>query len=142
MQYLTNDDLKIVVDEDTLEVIHQNDDTTLDKAEAVALEEISGFLRSRFNMVAEFSQIGEQRNQQILMYCADIMLYHLISWMPKRLGWEIREIRYNNAIEWLTDVQNGKITPNLPPYQDEDGTTDTSHYRMQYGSIPHQTNVY
>lgn len=142
MRYVTEADLKIVVDDDTLEVIHQSDSATLDNAERVAIEEVSGYLRSRFDIAKEFTKTGTERNDQVLLRCSDIMLYHLISWQPRRLGWDIREIRYNQAVEWLQDVQEGKIVPSLPQYESEDGSADSSHYRMQYGSIAHQPNIY
>jgi len=143
MDFLTIDDIRIVVDEDTFEVINQGSAESLDLAEREAIEEISGYLRSRYDCNAIFSATGTDRNQQIVMITNDIMLYHLVSWLPKRLGYEIREIRYNMWLKWLQEVQAGKITPNLPGYQSSDGTgEDTSHYRFQYGSMKHQPNVY
>lgn len=148
MQFLTLEDLKMVVDDDTLEVISQSDENNLTIAEKEAIEEISGYLRSRFDTQKAFSLAGENRNQQLVMITADIMLYHCTAWLPKRLGYDIREIRYNNWIEWLKSVQEGKITPDLPAYTidiDGDGTADcqdTQYNRFQFGCIPPQNNVY
>ncbi|MBQ5451770.1 MAG: DUF1320 family protein [Bacteroidales bacterium] len=148
MQFLTKDDIKMVVDEETLDVIQQSDDSNLDIAEKEAIEEISGYLRSRYNVKLAFSLSGLDRNQQLVMITADIMLYHCTAWLPKRLGFDIREIRYNQWIKWLESVQEGKITPDLPPYTldtDGDGETDSddkNYNRFQFGCIAPVTNVY
>lgn len=142
LQFLTEQDIKVVVDPDTFDVIMQGDQDTLERAELAAIEEVSGYLRSRYNIRQAYQYTGLERNQQLLMITTDVMIYHLVSWLPKRLGYEIRETRYLKWIEWLQDVQAGKISPDLPTYQTEDGSADTSHYRMQYGSFAHQPNVY
>jgi phage gp36-like protein len=41
-------------------------------------------------------------------------LYHLIAWLPQRIGFDIREIRYKRAIEWLESVQAGKVILDIP----------------------------
>ena len=142
MEFLTIDDIRIVVDEDTFEVISQEKEESLNLAEKEAIEEISGYLRPRFDCKKAFAKQGAERNQQLVMITNDIMLYHLVSWLPKRLGYEIREIRYKMWIDWLQEVQSGKVTPDLPGYETEDGKTDTSHYRMQFGGLEHQPSVY
>lgn len=120
----------------------QSDEDTLERAELAAMEEVSGYLRSRYNIKQAYQYTELERNQQLLLITTDVMIYHLISWLPKRLGYDIRETRYLKWLDWLQDVQAGKISPDLPTYQTEDGSDDTSHYRMQYGSLKHQPNVY
>ena len=48
------------------------------------------------------------------MYVCDMALYHMVSAMPQRMGYEIRKERYDRAIKWLEGVQAGKIVPDLP----------------------------
>lgn len=139
MKFLTTEDFKQVCDDQTLSVINQQNDDNLSRAESYAIEEISSYLRSKYDVIKTFSAIGEERNPQIVMYCCDIALYHLIAWLPKRIGFEIREIRYKRAIEWLESVQNSKASPDLPLLLSEDGSGDViSNFR--YGSW--KKNVY
>lgn len=121
MDFLTKEDFKAVCDNTTLQVIEQADDENLARSVGYAIEEISSYLRSRFDTVAAFSKTGEERNSQLVMITCDVALYHLIAWLPKRIGFEIREIRYKQAIEWLKNVQAGKATPDLPLPTDTGG---------------------
>lgn len=176
MQFLTLNDIKIVVDEDTFDVISQSSEDTINRAEKASIEEVSGYLRARYDVSKIFvappptpptpsdetnsdeeneilseeleftpgssEEVTDNRNPQILLVVTDVMLYHLISWLPKRLGYEIRETRYLKWLDWLQDVQSGKITPNLPQYEDQEGNPNTDHYRIQYGGLTHQDNIY
>lgn len=113
MAFLTKDDFKAVCDPATLEVIDQADDQNRERAIGYAMEEVASYLRSRYDVNKAFSKEGSERNQQLVMIVCDVALYHLVAWLPKRIGFEIRETRYNNAISWLKDVQSGKATPDL-----------------------------
>lgn len=139
MNFLNIDDFKAVVDSVTLDVIHQSDTQNLARAETYALEEISSYLRGRYDMAAAFANTTT-RNNQLVMVCADITLYHLISWLPKRIGFEIRETRYKSALDWLKDVQAGKATPDLPLITDDAGTDIGTP--IKFGSRPKATNDY
>lgn len=114
MDFLTQTDFKAVCDDATLAVIHQADTENLDRAENYAIEEVSGYLRSRYDMGLAYAYRGEQRNAMLVMVTCDIALYHLVAWLPKRIGFEMRETRYSNALAWLKDVRDGKATPDLP----------------------------
>jgi hypothetical protein len=121
--FLTKEDYKAVVDGKTLDVINQSDEANLERAERYALEEIGGYLRAAqpnrtgqrpYDPAAAFAATGDSRNSQLVMYACDVALYHLVAWLPQRIGFEIREIRYKRAIEWLEDVQAGKIILDIP----------------------------
>ena len=135
------DDFKAVCDPQTLQVIHQTDPANLDRAIGYALEEVASYLRSRFNIEAAYQQQGEQRNPQLVMVLCDVALYHLVAWLPKRIGFEIRELRYNNAIQWLKDVQAGKASPNLPPLTDPETGNDIGN-PVRYGGWPQSQYIY
>lgn len=119
MIFLTKDDFSVVCDDNTLSVIHQQEDSNLDKAESYAIEEVASYLRSRYDIEKALSDTN--RNAQLVMILCDIALYHLISWLPKRIGFEIRETRYKTAISWLKDVAKGNASPNLPIKTNEQG---------------------
>lgn len=121
MNFLTTDDFNAVCDNATLEVIHQANTQNLARAEKYAIEEVSSYLRGRYDIAQAFDLMGEERNPQLVMITCDIALYHLVAWLPKRIGFEIRETRYKRAIVWLESVQNGKATPNLPTLTDTEG---------------------
>lgn len=121
MTFLTKDDFKAVCDPQTLDVIDQADEQNRERAIGYAMEEVASYLRSRYDVNRAFAKEGGNRNAQLVMILCDVALYHLVSWLPKRIGFEIRETRYNNAISWLKDVQSGKATPDLDPLTNEAG---------------------
>ncbi len=130
MKFLTNQDFNPVCDPATLTVVNQSTPANLDLAETYAMEEAAGYLRNRYLPDVAFAATGADRNPMLVMIVADIALYHLVSWLPKRIGFEIRELRYNRAIQWLKDVQGGKTSPDLPTSStttDEDGNTTTTN---------------
>lgn len=118
--FLTIDDYKAVVDGKTLEVIHQSDSTNLQRAERYAIDEIKSYLKAAYpnktglkpyDTDATFAATGSDRNNQLVMYCCDISLYHLISRLPQLIGFEIR---YKQAIDWFKKVQKGDVVLDLP----------------------------
>ncbi len=119
--FITDNDYKVVIGESALKTVSQADPDVRNNAEAAAQEEISGYLRPRYDCNAIFSAEGESRNRQIVMYACDIALYHMVSAMPQKMGSEVREERYKLAIKWLEGVQAGKIIPDLPSATDEEG---------------------
>lgn len=121
--FITEEDYKVVIGDAALKVITQTDEANRANAEAEAIEEMSGYLRPKYDCAAAFATEGEQRNRQLVMYACDIALYHMVSAMPQKMGSEIRKERYERAIKWLEGVQAGKIIPDLPLATDEEGNT-------------------
>lgn len=119
--FITEEDYKVVIGDTALKVISQVSADNRTNAELEAREEISGYLRPKYDCVAVFAAEGDDRNRLVVMYTCDIALYHMSAAMPQKMGSEIREERYKRAIEWLEGVQAGKIIPDLPLAVDEDG---------------------
>lgn len=140
MAFLTKDDFKSVCDPNTLEVIHQADEDNLQRAIGYAMEEVASYLRSRYDMQQAFGKEATERNPQLVMITCDVALYHLVAWLPKRIGFEIRETRYNNAVAWLKDVQAGKATPDLPDLTNQNG--DDIGNPIRYGGWEKNNYMY
>jgi phage gp36-like protein len=113
-------------------------------AELAAQSQMESSLRNRYDVVAIFTvpQISgvpdyTQRNQLIVMYMIDISLYHIHSRSASQDVPEIRETRYNAAINWLKAVAKLEISPDLPtlpsPLTPEGGT-------ILYGSETKRNN--
>lgn len=111
--FVTEDDY-IVVGSEALKIIQQSKAENRNRAELAAREEISGYLRERYDVARIFAAKDIGRNMQIVLYYCDIALYHMVCWLPGRAGLEIREKRYKQATEWLEKVQSGKTMPDLP----------------------------
>lgn len=121
--FIDKEDYRVVIGEAALKVISQSSPENIANAEAEAMEEIAGYLRPVYDTDAVFSASCDDRNKLIVMYTADIVLYHLTASQPQKMGSEIRKERYDRAIKWLEGVQAGKIIPDLPLKVSEDGSS-------------------
>lgn len=130
--FIEDEDYKVVIGDQALRVISQVSGENRDNAELEAVEEISGYLRPKYDCEKVFTATGEERNQLIVMYTCDIALYHMSASMPQKMGSEIRKERYERAVKWLEGVQSGKIVPDLPQVLNEDG--DPANTGFVYGS--------
>ena len=119
--FLTEEDYKVVIGDTALKAVSQISEDNRLNAELEAQEEVSGYLRPKYDCTAIFAATGDERNHLIVMYTCDIALYHLVASMPQKMGIEIRKERYERAIKWLEGVQAGKIVPDLPLLTDEEG---------------------
>lgn len=119
--FIEDEDYKVVIGDQALKVISQVSGENRDNAEREAVEEISGYLRPKYDCEKVFSSTGAERNQLIVMYTCDMALYHMSASMPQKMGSEIRKERYERAVKWLEGVQSGKIVPDLPLVLDDAG---------------------
>lgn len=138
--FLTEDDY-IVASSTALGVLQQSSEDKRNTAERMAVEEVSGYLRSRYDVKKIFAATGCERNDVVVMRTCDVALYHLSSWLPNRMGHEIRKERYELALKWLEGVQAGKITPDLPTVTGEDGEEDVNN-PMKWGSEKKNTYIW
>ena len=122
--FITDEDYKVVIGEQALKVVSQVSQENRTNAETEAVEEISGYLRPKYDTNAIFSATGTERNRLVVMYTCDIALYHMAASAPQKMGMEIRKERYERAIKWLEGVQSAKIIPDLPLSTDEQGHPD------------------
>lgn len=132
--FITEEDYRIVIGDNALKVISQTDQINRANAELEAQEEISGYLRPKYDCHKIFEAEGNLRNNVIVMIACDIALYHMASAMPQKMGSEIRKERYDRAIRWLEGVQAGKIIPDLPVSTNENG--DAVGESILYSSQP------
>lgn len=143
MHYITDQDYRTVIGEHALNVVSQIDGTIRQQAEEQAIEEISSYLRPKYDTDAIFNAQEEAphpsggaggRSKLLVMYTCDIALYHMTASVPQKMGMEIRKERYERAIKWLEGVQAGKIVPDLPLATDEEG--NPTGIPFIYGSQP------
>ena len=119
--FITEEDYKVVIGTVLGAYLRDDLQCVVADAETVALEEISGYLRSKYDCTAIFAAQDEQRNKLIVTYACDIALYHMSASVPQKMGSEVRKERYERAIKMLEGIQAGKIVPDLPLAVGEDG---------------------
>ena len=84
--FVTEDDY-IVVGADALRIIQQSNAENRKRAELAAREEMSGYLRERYDVASIFAARDIERNMQLVLYYCDIALYHMVCWLPGVRGW-------------------------------------------------------
>lgn len=84
----------------------------------------------------DYWTLGDNRDQQMLLYFVDIALYHLHSRIAPRNIPQLRIDRYHSAIDWLKMCGRGEVTPNLPVIQPKSGS------RIRFGSTIKNINSY
>lgn len=130
-----------MISSDALQIFQQANAEKRETAEGMAIEEASSYLRSRYDTEKIFAATGTDRNKAVVMYVCDITLYHLVSWLPGKMGREVRKERYERAITWLEEVQKGNAVPNLPTLIGEDGVTDANN-PVKWGSGKQNTYIW
>lgn len=132
--FIDIEDYKVVIGDQAFKVVSQADPAVVANAEMEAVEEMSGYLRPVYDTDAIFSAAGSDRNRLVVMYTADIALYHMSASLPQKMGSEIRKERYDRAIKWLEGVQSGKIVPDLPLFEESEG--EGAPIGISYRSAP------
>lgn len=117
--FITDEDYLVVIGETALKTVSQVSADIRRSAELEAQEEISGYLRPKYDCDAIFAAADTDRNKLIVMYTCDIALYHMSAAIPGRMGSEVRKERYDRAVKWMEGVQAGKIIPDIPVLSSE-----------------------
>ena len=139
MSFLLEEDYRVVAGDTALKVLQQHDAAIRARAETVAIDEIKGYLATRYDADQVFKKTGDNRSNVIVMRTVDVALYHLVSASPQRMGVEIREKRYDQAIKWLQELQKGNIAADLPKQMGPNGEEDINQ-RIRFN--PGQKNEY
>lgn len=134
--FITEEDYRVVIGEAALKVVCQTSADIRATAEDEAIEEISGYLRPTYDTARIFAAEGADRNRLLVMYTADIALYHMTASQPQKMGSEVRRERYERAIHWLEGVQAGRIVPDLPLLSATDGDGSTASGTLIYHAQP------
>jgi hypothetical protein len=83
-----------------------------------------------------FYEAKDNRDQQMVLFFCDIVLYHLHARIAPRNIPELRVKRYDDAIAWLKMCAEGAITPSLPLLTPKQGN------RIRFGGNIRQINSY
>jgi len=125
MRFLTDEDYSVQLRTEIARIIDATEDKVkLARAEGMAIAQIRNHLSGRYDCAKIFAPVvaeePDTRDQYIVMLVIDLSLYHLWSKEAANNIPKHRELRYNDALEWLKDVQNGKDA-DLPANTDSAG---------------------
>ena len=97
--FLTEDDYKAVCDEFEFEQLQAN--TALrEQAEAAAREQISSYLRDRYDTGAAFAMEGDARNAILVQVAVNISLYLIVHRLPLYVSEDGGDTDAHNPVRW------------------------------------------
>lgn len=140
--FLKETDYNVQIRNQILNILTNDTDDTLHLAELAAQEEIESHLRTRYDVAQIFDveQSDTDRSKLIVLYMIDITLYHLHSNITPDNVPEIRYLRYQRAMEWLKKVADGKISPKLPEYENEENQFEKGGSQFFFGGSNEKTS--
>jgi len=115
-RFLNDNDYKKQIREWIKNVLNYNDPQVQEDCELAAQSEMETYLNARYDIAKIFdtAQEAKDRNKLIVLYLADITLYHMFSNISPDMIPTLRENRYKAAIAWCRDVAKGTLSPLLP----------------------------
>lgn len=132
MAFLSINEMKTHLYNESVDVVSRGDDTIMQAAIDAAISEARGYL-SAYNTTATFSASGSRRNALLLTFVKDIAAWHFLVLCNAGVELELRQDRYDRAIAWLKAVQRGDVSADLPaPTPDEESAAGV----IIYGSNP------
>ncbi|MEO2080617.1 MAG: phage protein Gp36 family protein [Leeuwenhoekiella sp.] len=134
MAFLTDEDFDPQIRGWVRNVVNQGSQAVQLKAELAAQVEMESYLRNRYDTGLIFEAEGDNRNALVVMYMVDIAVYHLHANISPENVPEIRQIRYDAAIDWLKRVAKGDISPRLPELTSDPDNPEGDSLFLQMGS--------
>ena len=125
-----------------LEEEELDEDLILDTAEEEALAMIDKHLADKYDMNIVLSQTGANRNKVILRWAKLLVIYYIYERVPDGMVPERVIKNYNEVMEQLRRVEDGKASVSgLPPKTeaDEHGINQPVT-RRRWGSVPARAN--
>jgi hypothetical protein len=107
---VTIDDLKTHLYSEIINTITRDEVSLVQEAIDAAEYEAIGYL-VRFDTQDLFSKVAAERDKTLLMYLKDMAVWNLLAVANPDTDLDFREKRYKTALNWLTKIQGGKLTP-------------------------------
>lgn len=107
---LLKEDLNTHLYSEVINTITRDEADLLDEAIDAAEYEAIGYLE-RFDTDDLFSKVDDERDKTLLMYLKDMAVWNLLAVANPDTDLDFREKRYKTALNWLTKIQGGKLTP-------------------------------
>lgn len=107
--FINLSDYDASIHREILDALVREDAGIIEICEDRAIQEMRSYLSGRYDCNAIFSAEGSMRNQLVLMMAIDIAIYHIFCiHNPQKLS-QIRQDRYDRAVEWLRQVNKGDV---------------------------------
>lgn len=141
MAYLTIEDMYTHIYKENMDTISRGDDAAMLSAIDAAIAEASGYL-TRYDTKKIFAATGKNRNAILLLFVKDIAAWHFVNLCNAGVDLDLREKRYDRAVEWLKNNQNtnNPSLPALPDSSSSDTLPGLCRHGLDFGSNPRRDN--
>jgi phage gp36-like protein len=135
--YLTKADYKLRIATNLLDIIlnqiEDEDEDILEMASKSAQDIIEAHVGHQYHIPPEWAKANLERNFQIINWCLDLALYFIYQ---RVADYEVPQKvikNYDDTIETLEKVANGKLSVNLPPLPiaDDQGNIPDTGYGLR-----------
>jgi phage gp36-like protein len=138
--YITIEELKSALYSYQAQEITEADSDILLMNISAAETEVRSYLAALYDVNTIFSATGSDRNSLLMELTKNIAVWYIVRLSNVDLIYQHAKERYDAAIEWLTRVADGKVTPDLPLAPVSDDATGSG---VSWGSSsPRNNNDY
>lgn len=136
MTFLVDSDFSSFVSSDMLTAITTDQPVKMDECEKMAKGYINGYMTSRFNVAAELSKTGADRNDTLIRWMLSLSVYFLFNSLPDTEIPDRITKNYDDACKEIAEVSSGKRQSDILRIE-EGGTTKTV---FRWGSAPKRSH--
>jgi phage gp36-like protein len=136
--YVTKEELKSNIYPEIVNMIESGDGQTVDIHINTALNTVSSKLAKYYQIDAEFQKTDNERNSLLVNAIKDIAIYHLYSSVESITNLRVK--RYEQAIEFLKEVQSGKTVLWGVPLAINEVNSQSFFSQFLIGSTPQRPN--
>lgn len=137
MDFLQKEDYNGFINARLLDMLVEGDDSKIVNAENLAYGFIRDCLASRYNLRAELSKSGLDRNSTLIRWTLSLSVYFLHNTVPDTDIPERVAKNYDDARKEIMAIADGKGSTTLTPLATADGRQKT---RFRWGSSPRRTH--
>lgn len=127
--YITSTDYSPYIRDGRLTQLIDNNPGLLDEVEATAIAIVKDALYSRYDVEVIFAQTDDDRHPQVVRWVLVLCLYFLHERLPDRLIPERVVKNYDDVMQTLTDIEDGKKSTDLPLLDPPEGYGQISKFR-------------
>ena len=113
MRYLTIEDIKVLIKDTLLDEVSEGNYALLDNIEESTLDLIDSYIRTIYDTEYEYLLTTTNRNSFLVRIAVDIFVYDFYTRLSVDLMSDLREQRYNMALDLLKKIAKGEITPDI-----------------------------
>ncbi len=133
--FITRPDYKSKINSDHLDQILDDDEWTadeiLDDAEDHAIAIIKDALKGTYDLATIFDALDDDRPKNVVRWATNIVIYVLYERVPDDMVPDRVVKNYNETMDLLDDIADGKRKVDLPVLEDEEGNVST---KFKWGS--------